>query len=339
MDPIPPAGDLIPVASTAQRLQPLLKWAGGKRQLLPRLRPFYPARFNQYIEPFFGSGAVFFDLHAAGRLRGRPVVLIDSNADLIGCYEMVRTDCEEVSRRLDELARAHGSTTRYYYLIRDSRFNPLRDALRGADGRIAYTPELAAMLIYLNRTGFNGLFRLNASGGFNVPTGRYARPSFVNRDRLRRVAEALSAPNVTLRWGSFDEVRDIAEAGDFLYCDPPYAPISRTSNFTSYTGSPFDRDDQERLQRLVVDLAERGCQMLLSNSTAREIAALYTRDRRATAAGLRAFRVPARRAINSNAARRGAVHEYLITNIAGPRAPSTSAAAGRARRRPAQDVR
>lgn len=298
--------------------RPLLKWAGGKRQLLPHLRRFYPHRFSKYIEPFFGSGAVFFDLHAAGRLRGHQVVLIDSNADLIGCYETVRDKGDRVASELERLAEARSPDARaHYYAIRDQRFNPQRDERRRADGRIAYTPELAAMFIYLNRTGFNGLFRLNAKGGFNVPAGRYTRPAIADRDRLRAVSEALSSDSVRLVCGSFESAMDFSAAGDFLYCDPPYAPMSGTANFTSYTASRFDRDDQARLQRLVIGLAQRGCHVLVSNSTAAEIGALYDGNREARAAGLRAFRVPARRAINSDASRRGAIDEYLITNIDG----------------------
>ena len=297
-------------------MQPLLKWAGGKRQLLPALRRFYPSRFHNYIEPFFGSGAVFFDLHSHGLLRDRDVVLIDSNADLIGCYETVRDNPEHVARELQQLARAHASEgARHYYRVRDDRFNPVRNAQRRPDGRIAYTPELAAMLIYLNRAGFNGLFRLNARGAFNVPAGRYARPAIVNRSKLNAVAEALALPRVKLLYGSFDLARDVAGPGDFLYCDPPYAPLSQTANFTSYTTARFGSDDQVRLQQLVVTLAAKGCHMLVSNSTAGEIASLYDTNAEARAAGLRAMRVPARRAINSNAAKRGAVEEYLITNI------------------------
>jgi DNA adenine methylase len=298
------------------QIRPLLKWAGGKRQLLPHLRQFYPRAFNRYIEPFFGSGAVFFDLHGSGGLRDRRAVLIDSNADLIGCYQTVRDAPEAVACELDRLAALHAQDGRaQYYVVRDEQFNPLRDRLRRADGHIAYTPALAAMLIYLNRTGFNGLFRLNASGAFNVPAGRYDRPKIVDREKLTRVADALSRPGVDLSWGSFESIRDIAVAGDFIYFDPPYAPLSATANFTSYTAPRFDHASQVRLQQVVLAVARRGCRVLLSNSTADEIAALYERDPRARAAGLRAMRVPARRAINSNAARRGVVDEFLITNV------------------------
>src|SRR5262245_24331499 len=158
------SADRSPHSATAG---PLLKWAGGKRQLLPQLRRFYPDTFGAYIEPFFGSGAVFFDLHAQGRLRDKDIVLVDSNPDLIGCYEVVRSAPIEVAGELDALAAAHGRGGRaHYYRVRDARFNPLRDRLRDAGGRIAYTPELAAMLIYLNRTGFNGLYRVNKRGAF-----------------------------------------------------------------------------------------------------------------------------------------------------------------------------
>lgn len=298
-------------------IRPLLKWAGGKRQLLPQLRRFYPRSFNRYIEPFFGSGAVFFDLYAAAQLRDREIVLIDSNADLIGCYETVRDAPDQVARELDDLAIAHARDGRaLYYVVRDGRFNPLRDQLRQADGRIAYTPPLAAMLIYLNRTGFNGLFRVNARGAFNVPAGRYERPKIADRDKLLRVAEALSGPRVRLLCGSFEAALDIAGRGDFLYFDPPYAPVSRTASFTAYTPLRFDRAKQERLQQVVIALARRGCHVLLSNSTADEITTLYDANVEASAAGLRTLRVPARRAINSNASRRGPVDEFLITNYA-----------------------
>ncbi len=308
------------------QVRPLLKWVGGKRQLLPHLRPFYPRAFGRYIEPFFGSGAVFFDLHSAGLLRGHDVILIDSNADLIGCYEAVRDEPDEVAAVLDRLATAHARDGRaHYYDVRDRRFNPLREERRLADGRIAYTPELAAMLIYLNRTGFNGLFRVNASGAFNVPAGRYDRPKILDREKLLRVAGALGDPRVRLEYGSFERAIEEATAGDFLYVDPPYAPLSQTANFTSYTMTRFDRHDQQRLQQAIVSLARRGCHVLLSNSTAEEIAALYDANAEACEAGLRALRVPARRAINSNGARRGPVEEYLITNIsrAASYAPST----------------
>jgi DNA adenine methylase len=300
----------------SSQIQPLLKWVGGKRQLLPALRRFYPASFRRYVEPFFGSGAVFFDLWSQGRLAGHPVVLIDSNPDLIGCYESVRDQPEAVAAELDRLAEAHTRDPRgTYYEVRDDRFNPQRASRRCADGRIAYTPALAAMLVYLNRTGFNGLFRVNSDGAFNVPAGRYDRPRISCRERLQRVAEALGSPQVSLRWGSFAAAGDIAEPHDFLYIDPPYAPMSDTARFTSYTAPGFGAAEQRALQQLVIALTTRRCHVLLSNSTAPSIVELYARNIEARRAGLRAHRVPARRAVNSNASRRGAIDEFVITNI------------------------
>ncbi len=299
-------------------IRPFLKWAGGKRQLLSQLARFYPRRFGAYCEPFLGSGAVFFDLHGLGRLEGRRVVLLANNADLIGCWLAVRGEAERVIRGLRRLSTAHRSDPRLcYYRVRDERFNPARQRLRASGARWGehYTPALAAMLIYLNRTGFNGLFRLNASGGFNVPVGRYVNPRICDAVNLRAVSAALSRPGVELREDRFESVCEWAMPGDFIYFDPPYAPVSSTSSFTAYTPGGFSSDDQSRLQQVVIELARRGCHVLLSNSTAPEVTALYADNVVARAAGLRAYRVSARRAINSRGAARGAVDEYLISNI------------------------
>jgi DNA adenine methylase len=293
--------------------RPLLKWAGGKRQLLPALRRFYPITFKRYIEPFFGSGAVFFDLHAAGRLAGRQAWLVDDNADLIGCYRMLTSRTDEVIAHLRLLAAAHGAGgSEFYYEVRDARFNPMRAASS------AYTPEMAAMLIYLNRTGFNGLFRLNKAGAFNVPAGRYVNPRIVDESHLRDVAAALRTRGVALVHGSFDGALAEAGKGDFIYCDPPYAPLSRTACFASYTARGFTLNDQARLQQALIAAAERGAHVVLSNSSAPDIERLYsTADARR--ARLRIERVSARRAINSRAASRGPVTELIVTNVAVPR--------------------
>jgi DNA adenine methylase len=299
----------------SRAVRPLLKWAGGKRQLLPELRRFYPTVFVRYIEPFFGSGAVFFDLYASGRLHGRTALLTDANPDLIACYEAVRDAPDDVADALDALARSHARDERaHYYAVRDERFNPLRETRRSADGGIAYTPELAAMFIYLNRTGFNGLYRVNGRGAFNVPLGRYERPNICDRVRLAHVARALAAPGVRLERRSFESAIEIAEAGDFVYADPPYAPLSASANFTSYTSRGFSAGDQQQLQQLVFAAARRGCSILLSNSTAADIVALYDTNA-ARGAGLRTIAVSARRALNSNAAKRGPVGELLVTNV------------------------
>ena len=297
-------------------VRPILKWAGGKRQLLPQLRRFYPSDFRRYIEPFVGSGAVFLDLHNAGLVDGRAVRLSDINADVIGCYHMVRDAVEEVIACLADLEAGHQSRgDAHFYEVRDDRFNTQRRALAGTPDR-RYTPELAAMLIYLNRTGYNGLFRVNSLGEFNVPAGRHqSAPRICDSDNLRQLSRALSRRGVTLQARPFDEAIEDAGAGDFVYLDPPYAPLSRTAHFTSYTASRFGPDEQARLQKIVIRIARRGARVLLSNSLAPEIRRLYEENVDARRAGLTARRVAARRAINSRATRRGAVLEYLISNV------------------------
>ena len=322
--------DSVPVSTIASSARPLLKWAGGKRQLLPALRRHYPGDFDRYIEPFVGSGAVFFDLQAAGRLDGRRVRLADANPDLIGCYRTVRDNPDAVIRELAALEEAHRARgAACYYDVRDERFNPSRQAM-GAGAATAYTPALAAMFIYLNRTGFNGLFRLNRKGGFNVPAGRYANPRICDAPHIRAVARALSADGVVLECAPFDRVLADASAGDFVYCDPPYAPLSRTSSFAQYTADGFGPLDQVRLQEAVCAAARRGAVVLLSNSSTPEIAAAYG-GRQAREAGLTLQHVRARRAINSRASLRGPVDELIVTNATSAAPPKLTMARGRLR--------
>ena len=290
-------------------MHPFLKWVGGKRQLLHELRPRYPQNFRRYIEPFVGSGAVFFDLYGSGILDGRDAWLVDDNPDLIGCYQMVRNHTEGVIAELETLAAGHrAGGEAHYYQVRDERFNPSRAA-----GGV-YTPELAAMLIYLNRTGFNGLFRLNRSGEFNVPAGRYVNPRICNAEHLRAVAAVLRDPHVAIERGSFERPLAAAGAGDFVYCDPPYAPLSRTASFANYTAKGFSNDDQARLQQAVIAAAQRGACVIVSNSSAPEIRRLYA-GVEARDAGLSIFPVLARRAINSSPGQRGPIAELLATNM------------------------
>jgi DNA adenine methylase len=300
--------------AVAAGARPILKWAGGKRQLLPELRRYYPSEFTRYIEPFLGSGAVFLDLHNAGLLDGREVRLSDINADVIGCYLMVRDGVQEVIDALRALEEGHLAAGReHFYEIRDARFNPRRQAVQA--GGAPYTPDLAAMLIYLNRTGYNGLFRLNSRGVFNVPLGRHASVRICDAENLRRLSAALGRPGVTIQVQRFDDALADAGRGDFVYLDPPYAPVSQTAYFTSYTALRFGPEQQAALQRAVIAMAHRGARVLLSNSVAPEIRALYEESEDVRQAGFLARTVEARRAINSRATHRGAVLEYLITNV------------------------
>jgi DNA adenine methylase len=311
-----PRRTVIATPAAVDAARPILKWAGGKRQLLPALRRYYPPAFERYVEPFLGSGAVFLDCHNRGLLNGRDVRLSDINADVIGCYRMVRDHVEAVIRELQALDRGHrAGGARHFYRVRDEKFNAQRQAMHGAEPGLVYTPALAAMLIYLNRTGYNGLFRVNSRGGYNVPVGRYPSVTICDAPNLRRLSQALRRPGLTLEVRSFEQALGAARPGDFVYLDPPYAPVSRTAQFRSYTAAGFDSAEQAALQRAVVELATAGAWVLLSNSFSPEIRDLYVGNRDAAAARLEAHVVPARRAINSRASRRGAVREYLITNI------------------------
>jgi DNA adenine methylase len=308
-----------PAASTPDPARPFLKWAGGKRQLLPQLRRFVPPHFDQYFEPCLGSGALFFDLAGSRDLAVHTAWLTDLNRDLLGCYCAVAAHADAVIASLEEHEHRHReSPQEHFYRVRDVLFNPLRSELFGAS-RIApideYPPALAAMFIYLNRTGFNGLFRLNSRSQFNVPPGRYTNPRICDAANIRAGSAVIGAPWGKIRYGGFELALEHARRNDLLYFDPPYAPISDTANFTGYTASRFSSEDQRRLQQVVVKLARRGCHVIVSNSTAPLICELYETNRGAQGAGLRAHKVPARRAINSKATDRGDVAEYIISNV------------------------
>ena len=302
------------VVKPAHSVRPFLKWAGGKRQLLGELQRYVPREFSVYHEPFLGSGALFFDLWRSKRLLGIACHLGDANPDLVGVYRALAEDTESVIAELRLLASDHrDGGAPAYYRVRDELFNPERRT-RQRSPSAAYPARLAAMFIYLNRTGYNGLFRLNSQGDFNVPVGRYARPRICDEATLRAAAEVLRSPSVTLHNRSFTAVAKAAGKGDLVYFDPPYAPLSATSRFTSYTAGMFSQEDQKTLQELVIALAERGCAVMVSNSTADSVSELY-RAPEARRAGLRTYRIPARRAINSKGARRGSVDEYIISNV------------------------
>ena len=276
--------------------RPFVKWAGGKTQLLAELRAAAPAQIETYYEPFLGGGALFFALKAQGRFKR--AVLSDSNEELINAYIHVRDHVEKLIHALQVHGRKYRShegeaRAEYYYTIRGKR---LTCDLGGA-----------ANLIFLNKTCFNGLYRVNSSGGFNVPHGRYANPMICDEQNLRAASEALSG--VELRVGDFTEAAAEAGTGDFVYFDPPYVPLSTTANFTSYTSAAFRLADQQRLATTAESLARQGAAVALSNSGHPDVAQLYAE------AGFALQTVNATRAINANGGRRGAVREYLIQSL------------------------
>jgi DNA adenine methylase len=250
--------------------RPVLKWVGGKGQLLDRLQPLFPPKFNRYIEPFAGAGAVFFRLSNLGlighnpRLRVIPAILNDFNAELIVVYQMVRDHAEEL---IEELARhqAHVNDPDYYYYIRNLD--------RETDFGQWPAPVRAARTIFLNKTGYNGLYRVNRSGYFNVPFGRYERPTVLDRDGLKAAHQALQ--RVDLMCSDFAQPLRLARKGDFIYVDPPYQPLTRTANFTAYTSRGFGWCEQERLAKWLARVAKRGCYVLINNADTPEVRALY----------------------------------------------------------------
>jgi DNA adenine methylase len=269
---------------------PFLKWAGGKRQLLPRILDLAPARIDTYYEPFVGGGAVFFALAAEGRFAR--AVLGDANPELVNCYQTVRDDVDAVIALLHK----HRNTPAAYYGVRAKNPQRLSNAAR------------AARVIYLNRCGYNGLYRVNSDGRFNVPFGSYAKPKICDAPRLRAASRALREVDIVC--GDFREVLAPRAPGkhDFVYLDPPYVPISKTASFTSYAARDFGPEDQRRLADLLSSLSRDSIPAVLSNS--------YCRDTRALYVGLKFQRVPARRAINSVGGGRGPVSEILVRTSA-----------------------
>lgn len=273
-------------------VEPILKWAGGKRQLLSELTAHFPDTYSRYHEPFFGGGAVFFHLDPANG------TINDISRRLTNFYTVVR----DYPERLIKQNRTHEHDEEYYYDARD-RFNELRLVDNPSEQvRI----QEASLLLYLNRTCFNGLYRENQDGEFNVPIGGYVDPDWVQAERIRAVHEALQ--ETTIYNKDFEYIRDTANTGDLVYFDPPYEPVSTTASFNEYHAEGFGKDDQERLRDLVVDLDEIGVSVVLSNSP--PVAELYE--------SYEAFdvsEVGATRAINSDGDNRGEVAEVIITNV------------------------
>ena len=278
---------------------PILKWAGGKRKLSERIASLAPPEFHTYHEPFFGGGAVFFTLCGEGRI-GRSV-LNDLNTDLIDTYRAIRDDVNSVAAELDLLASEYLSAP---YEHRSTIYYRVRGA-KPPSG-----PARAAWLIFLNRTCFNGLYRVNRSGEFNVPHGDYVNPRILDK-------EALLAANACFRNAEFNsEDFEIAcrraRAGDFVYLDPPYQPLTATANFTSYTSEDFGEADQIRLRDEFEELTRRGVAAVLSNSSHPLVMELY--DGR----GFTLEEVLMARAINSAGDGRAPIPELLISNLSRP---------------------
>ena len=265
----------------ADEPRPFLKWAGSKRQLMPALLPRVPSSYGTFFEPFVGAGALFFALCPPR------AVLADTNARLVRTYRGIRDDVEGVIALLE----SYPHDKAFFYRMRDVDIDARSDA------------EVAAWFIYLNKTGYNGLYRVNRANRFNVPFGRHNNPAICDKPKLRACARALAHAELVV--ADFEHAVRGATRGDFVYFDPPYIPLSATSSFTSYTSGGFGDADQRRLRDLALRLKRAGVSVLLSNSSAPLVRELYRAD-------FEVDEVPATRRVNSDATKRGAIAELII---------------------------
>lgn len=288
--------------------EPILKWAGGKRQLLDELQSRFPQSYEHYHEPFFGGGALFFELEPDDgtindtnpRLVNFYKVVRDSPEDLIEvCRSFKHPESDPIPEREYSSENRKGKEIDQYYYQQRELFN------RRPNNEEFDEVEEAALLLYLNRTGYNGLYRENQSGEFNVPIGRYSNPDWVREAQVREASRVLD--NTTIYNRDFDYILDVVEAGDLVYCDPPYQPMSATAYFTDYSEEGFDKDDQKRLLEVASELDSRDVSVILSNSGVMfelyDDAGFYVEIEGAT------------RAINSDGDNRDEVDEIIATNV------------------------
>ncbi len=273
--------------------KPFVKWAGGKRQLIPILNENLPKTFGIYYEPFLGGGALLFHILTE---QARPKCGIsDLNSDLVLAYTTIRNRIDELISSLKVHEKSYQRNSKsYYYSVRDG--SPRSEI------------EKTSRLLFLNRTCFNGLYRVNSKGKFNVPLGKYTNPNIVNEDNLRSVSDILQSSRVSIKCRDFGAVLQDAKKGDLVYFDPPYQPVSQTANFTSYTNKDFTYDDLSRLAELCMKLDSKGCKVLLSNSDSKEVSDMFAKK------PWKVDKIQANRSINSNSKKRTGHFELLIKN-------------------------
>ena len=266
--------------------KPFLKWAGGKTQLLPEILKHVPEKIDTYCEPFLGGGAVFFELHNRGLFK--EAILSDVNHELIITWRALQFDLDVVISYLQEKKNEKD----FFYEERSRTYTKMPH------------PDIAARMIYLNRTCFNGLYRVNKKGGFNVPFGKYKNPTICNEPLLRSVQECLQKTKAAILCKDFESIEQWLTPSSFCYIDPPYFPLNKTANFTNYTPGGFSIEDQERLAAFMFRLKEKNIKALLSNADCKATRSLYN--------GLSTYTVEARRRINRDATKRGPVSELLV---------------------------
>ena len=274
------------------KIQPFIKWVGGKRGLLSQITPLLPKKFNNYFEPFVGGGALFFELQKQGKLDGKKVYLFDINSELINSYNVVKNSPKQLISKLGDFKEKHSKE--FYYDVRawdrEKNFLELDKITR------------ATRFIYLNKTCFNGLYRVNKKGYFNTPIGSYKNPKICDADTIYSASYALQ--NVTILNISYKEVLKYTSKDDLIYFDPPYYPLTETSSFTSYSESEFLQKEQEELFEVFCELDKNGCFMVHSNSDTEFINELYR--------NYNIDKIEANRFINSKSSGRGKISEVLV---------------------------
>jgi len=282
-------------------IKPFVKWVGGKRQLIQQITKYLPEQYNKYYEPFLGAGAVFF------RLLPNNACINDMNEELINVYKIIRDDVESLI--IDLKNHEKNNSKEYYYKIREWDRN---------SSYINRSPvEKAARFIYMNKVSFNGLYRVNKSGQYNVPYGRYINPKITDEDLLKRISLYLNKQTITITSVDFEVATTSVAEGDLVYFDPPYDPINMTSSFTEYQKGGFDRNEQIRLKKVADKLVKKGAKVILSNSNTKFINDLYSnkiKDAQDTVNYFIIEFLDARRNINSKADRRGKIKEVLIVS-------------------------
>lgn len=275
-------------------VKPIMKWVGGKRELLPDLRKNIPSSFdketNTYYEPFIGGGALLFDI------LPHHGVINDSNEELINLYKVVKNDVDSLIREVS----SYPYDKDFYYSIRE---------LDRREGFPDFLSDIkrAARTLYLNKTCFNGLYRVNKKGQFNTPFGKYSNPTICKEQDLKDVSSYFNDNDISIMSGDFAQCAKDAQEGDFVYLDPPYVPLSKTSSFTSYTKEGFEDCDQRRIKSIIDDLSNNGVYVLMSNSSSPDVFDLYSSDYNVET-------VKVARKVNSKAHKRNKIDEFLIKN-------------------------
>lgn len=291
-----------------QNIKPFIKWAGGKSQLLDEIRKKYPSKIERYCEPFVGGGAVLFDV--LSNYTPAEVMINDINMELINTYIQVQKNVDPLITQLKNLQyifwEADADDRKIIFTEKRSRFNQLK-INPGSDTKI----EQAALFIFLNKTCFNGLYRVNRNGLFNVPIGSYKKPLICDEENLRTISRLLK--NVTINCGDYSECYDFIKYNTFVYIDPPYRPLTPTSSFTSYTENEFGDNEQIQLAKFVDRICDKGATIIVSNSDPKNADEtdnffddLY--------GNYNINRVAAKRMINSKGTNRGCISELLINN-------------------------